>query len=191
MTPGVAAVIAGFVLFIAGTQNRNIVNVLLGRRDTNDYPVTAVPFGSMGTQNLNDLPSLSASPQTGSSSGDPISVIVSECNRIDALHSTYKYGGGHAGFSADGPWDCSGVWSYILHAAGLLKGVPLTSGLFASTWGVSGVGRNLTIWANAGHVFGIVNGRTFQTSRSNPGGGPGWTASRSTQGFRPRHIKGL
>lgn len=179
MTPAIAALVIGAILVIAAKDGRSPLDVALGRQ-TKDYP----------TIDTNTFGSLSPSPR-GDGSGDPLSTVISECNRIDALQLPYQWGGGHAGYPRNGPFDCSGAVSYVLHAAGLLKGPPLTSGLFATTWGTRGEGNHLTVWANAGHVFLEVNGRIWQTSHSNPGGGPGWTDQRSKVGFVPRHIKGL
>ncbi|MGI8622904.1 MAG: peptidoglycan endopeptidase, partial [Solirubrobacteraceae bacterium] len=99
----------------------------------------------------------------------------------------YVYGGGHGG--ASGGYDCSGSLSYALAAAGLVSG-PLTSGAFMS-WGAAGPGAHITVYANAGHAFMIVDGRRFDTSAIS-GGGTRWTsASRSTAGFVARHPPGL
>ena len=73
----------------------------------------------------------------------------------------YKYGGGHGRWNDSG-YDCSGSVSYALHGAGLL-GSALTSGGFMS-WGAPGKGRWVTIYANPGHVYMVVNGRRFDTT---------------------------
>jgi len=66
----------------------------------------------------------------------------------------------------------------------------LTSGGFMS-WGDAGPGRRITVYANGGHAFMIVDGRRYDTSALR-GGGTRWSsAMRSTAGFVARHPPGL
>ena len=79
--------------------------------------------------------------------------------------------------------------SYVLHGAGALSS-PLDSGSLMS-YGRPGKGRWITIYANRGHTFMVVNGRRFDTSMTGPGGtrwGPGM---RPTAGYTVRHPPGL
>ena len=65
-----------------------------------------------------------------------------------------------------------------------------TSAGFMS-WGDAGPGRRITVYANAGHAFMVVDGRRYDTSALS-GGGTRWTsAMRSTAGFVARHPPGL
>jgi len=99
----------------------------------------------------------------------------------------YVWGGGHGG--ASGGYDCSGSISYALAAAGLLDGALDSTGFMS--WGEAGPGRHVTIYANPGHAFMVVDGRRFDTSNLS-GGGTRWTSeSRSTAGFVARHPPGL
>ena len=82
-------------------------------------------------------------------------------------HKPYRLGGGHRSFR-DSAYDCSGSVSYLLHAAGALSS-PLDSGALAS-YGAPGPGRWITIYANAGHAYMVVNGRRYDTSMRGPGG---------------------
>lgn len=112
--------------------------------------------------------------------------VVAAANRIAT--TPYVWGGGHGG-SASGGYDCSGSVSYALAAGGLL-GSPLTSGGLMS-WGVAGVGQRITIYANGGHVYMVVDGRRFDTSALRSGG-TRWTSQmRSSAGFVARHPAGL
>ncbi|MCW3014652.1 MAG: Peptidoglycan-binding domain 1 protein [Solirubrobacterales bacterium] len=100
----------------------------------------------------------------------------------------YVYGGGHGSFTASG-YDCSGSVSYVLHAAGLLK-APLASGALA-TYGRPGRGKHVTIYANGGHAFMVVDGRRFDTIALKQTG-TRWSATiGSTQGYVARHPQGL
>jgi cell wall-associated NlpC family hydrolase len=124
--------------------------------------------------------------RTGGGDADGvIAKVVAAANQIAT--TPYVWGGGHGG--ASGGYDCSGSISYALAAGGLLSS-PLDSTGFMS-WGEAGPGSRITVYANAGHAFMIVDGRRFDTSALS-GGGTRWTSeSRSTAGFVARHPPGL
>ena len=103
-------------------------------------------------------------------------------------HMPYLYGGGHGSFTSSG-YDCSGSVSYVLHAAGALA-APLDSGQLAS-WGSTGPGRWITIYANGGHVFAVVNGRRYDTSGLSQDGSRWHHDIRSGGGYVVRHPSGL
>ncbi|HET6550974.1 MAG TPA: hypothetical protein VFG79_21090, partial [Solirubrobacter sp.] len=125
------------------------------------------------------------SPVPTGGGGDVVARVVAAANEIAS--TPYVYGGGHGGNS--GGYDCSGSISYALAAAGLL-GSPLDSTGFMS-WGEAGPGSRITVYANAGHAFMIVDGRRYDTSALS-GGGTRWTSTmRSTAGFVARHPPGL
>jgi peptidoglycan hydrolase-like protein with peptidoglycan-binding domain len=110
--------------------------------------------------------------------------IIAAGNKI--AKTPYIYGGGHGSFNDSG-YDCSGSVSYALHGAGLLD-EPMASGDFES-WGKSGAGKWVTIWANGGHMYMYVAGIRFDTSGADPSR---WQADkRSNSGFTQRHIAGL
>ena len=112
--------------------------------------------------------------------------VIRAGNRIARM--PYRYGGGHASFKDTG-YDCSGSMSYALHGGGLLSS-PLDSTGFMS-YGAPGRGRHITIYANPGHSFMIVNGRRFDTSGQYITGSRWQNASRSTAGYTVRHPPGL
>jgi cell wall-associated NlpC family hydrolase len=117
---------------------------------------------------------------------DAVARVIAAANEIAT--TPYVWGGGHGG-SASGGYDCSGSLSYALAAAGLVNG-SLTSGGFMS-WGEAGPGSRITVYANAGHAFMVVDGRRYDTSALR-GGGTRWSSSmRSTAGFVARHPPGL
>ena len=112
--------------------------------------------------------------------------VIAAGNRI--AHKPYKYGGGHGTFRDSG-YDCSGSVSYALHGGGLL-GRPRDSSGFMS-YGRPGRGKHITIYANPGHVYMVVNGRRFDTSARSSSGSR-WTGqARSTAGYTVRHPAGL
>jgi hypothetical protein len=113
-------------------------------------------------------------------------MLIRAANRI--AEADYRYGGGHRTFSDTG-YDCSGSISYALHGAGLLAS-PLDSTGFMS-YGSPGRGRHVTIYANAGHAFMVVDGRRYDTSAIGETGSRGTWTKRSGSGFVARHPPGL
>lgn len=118
-------------------------------------------------------------------------------DRIEALHLSYRWGGGHGSSPApaNGPFDCSSFVCRVLQEAGLDIST-MVSGALAS-WGDPGEGNEVTVYANAEHTFIAVrvNGewRYAGTSATNPGHGPGWISTPSASyraGFRKRHPRG-
>ena len=104
----------------------------------------------------------------------------------------YVYGGGHGSFVSAG-YDCSGTVSYALHG-GMLLASPLDSGEF-ETWGTSGRGQWISIYANGGHAYMNIAGIRLDTSSAgDPSGlqGPRWRPiRRSNRGYTVRHPLGL
>lgn len=115
---------------------------------------------------------------------------IQAANRI--VGKPYVYGGGHGGFESGG-YDCSGSVSYALHGAGLVSS-PMPSGPLMS-WGKSGRGKWITVYANGGHAFvHIANLRLDTSSEGDTGGGKGprWRPLlRSTGAYTARHPSGL
>jgi cell wall-associated NlpC family hydrolase len=100
----------------------------------------------------------------------------------------YKYGGGHGQWNDSG-YDCSGSVSYALHGAGLVSR-PRDSGEFMS-WGASGRGEWITIYAHGGHVYMMVAGIRFDTS-GRAEDGTRWHSTRaSREGYAVRHPSGF
>jgi cell wall-associated NlpC family hydrolase len=113
-----------------------------------------------------------------------IAAVIAAGNRIATL--PYRWGGGHASWEDTG-YDCSGSVGYALHGGGLLD-VTMTSGDLMS-YGESGPGVWITIYANRDHVYMVVAGLRFDTSGANPSR---WqAASRSSDGYAVRHPTGF
>ena len=116
-----------------------------------------------------------------------VAAAIESANRI--VGKPYKYGGGHGRWEDSG-YDCSGAMSYALHGAGLLDS-PLTSGDFMS-YGQSGRGSWITVYAHGGHGFLVIAGLRFDTGWNNAGRGPRWSDQmRPTDGYRVRHPSGF
>jgi cell wall-associated NlpC family hydrolase len=122
----------------------------------------------------------------GRGGGGRLQMIIRAANRI--AQADYRYGGGHRTFNDTG-YDCSGSISYALHGAGLLAS-PLDSTGFMS-YGSAGRGRHVTIYANAGHAFMVVDGRRYDTSAMGEAGSRWTWTKRSGSGFVARHPPGL
>jgi hypothetical protein len=107
------------------------------------------------------------------------------------LGKPYVYGGGHGRFNDRG-YDCSGLVSYAMHAAGLLKTPMSAPGFFR--FGTYGPGRWITLWVRSGHVFAVVGGLRLDTTPYPSRGveGPRWRPQlRDTAAFTARHPAGL
>jgi cell wall-associated NlpC family hydrolase len=112
--------------------------------------------------------------------------VIAAANRIATM--PYKYGGGHGQWNDSG-YDCSGSVSYALHGGGLLS-VALDSSQFMS-WGAPGRGRHITVYANPGHAYMVINGRRFDTSGRSQTGTRWQPTGRSSAGYTVRHPPGL
>ncbi|HEY2771130.1 MAG TPA: peptidoglycan-binding protein [Solirubrobacteraceae bacterium] len=100
----------------------------------------------------------------------------------------YVYGGGHGSFTSSG-YDCSGSVSFALHGGGLLRSPEDSSEL--ESYGSSGPGKWITIYANAGHAWMIIAGLRYDTAAQSSTGGNRWTtAGRSSSGYVVRHPTG-
>jgi predicted heme/steroid binding protein len=120
--------------------------------------------------------------------------VQSAIAAANAIHTLpYVWGGGHRTFFDSG-YDCSGAVSYVLHAAGMLAS-PMTSGGLASSWGVPGKGRWITVYGNAGHAYMVIAGKRYDTSsggdRWNQGSGPRWRKKkRAPVGYTQKYFPG-
>jgi Putative peptidoglycan binding domain len=122
----------------------------------------------------------------GGGGGGRLSRLVAAANRIAT--APYKYGGGHGTYHDSG-YDCSGSISYALHFAGLLRTPLNSSGLMS--YGEPGRGSHVTIYANAGHAYMVVDGRRFDTSAIRETGSRWTSTHRSSSGYVVRHPPGL
>lgn len=130
----------------------------------------------------------SGAPSAPSGNSDQDAIVARVIAAANEIATTpYVYGGGHGGTSSG--YDCSGSISYALAAGGLIS-APMASGPFMS-WGEPGEGKRITVYANAGHAYMVVDGRRYDTSALR-GGGTRWTSEmRSSAGFVARHPAGF
>lgn len=124
--------------------------------------------------------------QIPDSAPPPVQRAIRAANRISKR--PYCWGGGH-GTKSTRCFDCSGSLSYVLRAAGLLKGSRTSGGLMS--WGRRGQGTWITVYANRGHTFAIIAGLRWDTAAV-AGNGPRWSKKPvSTKRFVARHWAGL
>jgi peptidoglycan hydrolase-like protein with peptidoglycan-binding domain/cell wall-associated NlpC family hydrolase len=99
----------------------------------------------------------------------------------------YQWGGGHGSWQSNG-YDCSGSVSYALHGGGLINSPQDSSGL--ESYGESGPGKHITIYANSEHTFMVVNGKRFDTVAQAESGSRWSSSMTSTSGYVVRHPAG-
>jgi hypothetical protein len=124
-----------------------------------------------------------------------IKLVIAAANQI--VEKPYVYGGGHRPYRRgrlDRGYDCSGAVSHALHGGGFLRS-PLPSGALMS-WGRSGPGQWITVYAHGGHAYVVVAGYRFDTSLRDsdapgPASGPRWSRTlRTSSAFVARHPSG-
>jgi hypothetical protein len=115
-----------------------------------------------------------------------ISAVIRAGNRIAT--APYRYGGGHGSWTDSG-YDCSGSISYALHGGGLLRSSLDSTGFMS--YGRPGRGRHITIYANSGHAYMVVDGRRFDTSAVSQTGSRWTSTHRSPAGYVARHPAGF
>jgi hypothetical protein len=121
--------------------------------------------------------------------------VIAAANQI--VEKPYVYGGGHRPYRAgwlDRGYDCSGAVSHALHGGGFLES-PLPSGALMS-WGRTGPGGWITVYAAGYHAYVVVAGFRFDTSMHDadapgPATGPRWSKTlRRSAAFVARHPSG-
>lgn len=151
-------------------------------------PATWSVLGVSGQSTLHP-PHAHSTGSSGSSSSSGEGVVarvIAAANEIATR--PYVYGGGHGSFQSSG-YDCSGSVSYALHGGGLLSSPEDSSAL--ESYGESGPGSHITIYANAEHAFMVIDGRRFDTV-AQAETGTRWSSSMtSTGGYVARHPAGL
>ncbi|HYI35940.1 MAG TPA: peptidoglycan-binding protein [Thermoleophilaceae bacterium] len=128
----------------------------------------------------------SARGARGGGGDSRVAGVIAAANRIAG--TPYKYGGGHGSFNDSG-YDCSGSVSYALRGGGLIKAPQASSGLMS--YGAPGPGKRITVYANSGHAYMVIDGRRFDTSARSQTGNRWTSERRSTAGYVARHPVGL
>ena len=128
----------------------------------------------------------SAPGAASSSSEGVVARVIAAADEIATR--PYVYGGGHGSFISDG-YDCSGSVSYALHGGGLLSAPEDSTGL--ESYGESGPGRYITIYANAEHAWMTIDGRRYDTVALAEDGSRWGGPSDDGGGFVERHPAGL
>ena len=155
---------------------------------TADGIVGPATWRALGVRGARPVLRRKRSSSSSTRGGLPVRVrrAIRAANRI--AFKPYRLGGGHARFD-DTAYDCSGTISYVLHGAGVLRRTRDSTGFMS--YGRPGRGRWITIYANAGHAYMVINGRRFDTSMRGPGGSRWSDVMRSSAGYTVRHPPGL
>jgi cell wall-associated NlpC family hydrolase len=149
------------------------------KQELSQNGTNADPNQATLTSNLLAIPPINAPAQ--------VQAIINAGNEI--AHLPYVWGGGHMTYEDNG-YDCSGSISFVLAAAGLLKGTE-TAGQLMS-YGDAGPGKWITIYASAGHTFMYIAGLRFDTVALAETGSR-WSNRSADDGgaFVARHPPGL
>jgi hypothetical protein len=205
MTFGFALVLAGFILLDAGWKGTTPTGVLQGL--TQGKKGAGGVLAEIG-QGVTTSVSGSGGEEAATASGPHVkggkltpAGIASGVAKATAMSGKYPYvwGGGHSqiGKPSTGTsgsmlgYDCSGAVSAVLGAMGVLS-TPLVSGQLAS-WGESGPGKFVTVYANATHTFMNISGVWFGTGSDKQAnrGGPAWgNHDPELAAYSVRHPKG-
>jgi peptidoglycan hydrolase-like protein with peptidoglycan-binding domain len=150
----------------------------IGEHTTLHPPHAASPDTSAGGD--------STSSAGGGESSSVVQRVIAAADEIATR--PYVYGGGHGSFQSTG-YDCSGSVSYALHGGGLLSSPEDSSAL--ESYGESGPGRDITIYANAEHAWMVIDGRRFDTVAQQETGTRWSDSMTSTAGYVVRHPAGM
>src|SRR5947209_11992880 len=85
--------------------------------------------------------------------------VIAAANRI--TDKPYRYGGGHGSWNDSG-YDCSGSVSYALHGGSFI--IQPEDSTTLESFGSSGAGQWITVFANSGHAYLVVAGLRFDTA---------------------------
>jgi len=150
-------------------------------------PATWAVLGISNEETLTPPPSARSGGGEGGSEGSGVVAQVIAAGDEIATRP-YVWGGGHGSFISSG-YDCSGSVSYALHGGGLLSSPEDSTAL--ESYGEAGPGRHITIYANSGHAYMVVDGKRFDTIALSESG-TRWSSSMgSTAGYVVRHPAGL
>jgi peptidoglycan hydrolase-like protein with peptidoglycan-binding domain len=175
-----------------GSETESAVKRLQARHGlTVDGVVGPATWSVLGIKSEETLkpPHSALSSSSESSTGEGSSAIARVIAAGDEIATRpYVYGGGHGSFQSSG-YDCSGSVSYALHGAGLISAPEDSSDL--ESYGEAGPGKHITIYANSGHAFMVVDGKRFDTIALQETG-TRWSSSiESTSGYVVRHPAGM
>lgn len=168
-----------------GTLRKWVVDHTTVTPRTADTSTTTSSTASTPTPKATLVNGLAVAP---AGAPEVVQQVIAAANQIAT--TPYVYGGGHGSWDSSG-YDCSGSVGYALHGGGLLEQTEDSSQM--ETYGLSGAGKWITIWANAGHAYAKIAGLWFDTAaQSSSNGDDRWSTTRISpgSGFVERHPAG-
>jgi cell wall-associated NlpC family hydrolase len=164
--------VAGFGAVVDGDFGPATLTSVIGFERAHGFTPNGIVTLAVADALRNAVAAVEATPPTGNTrinpdgtatapAGAPAAVVqvVAAANSI--LDTSYCVGGGHGSWKSS-CYDCSGSVSFALHGGGLLSSSEDSTGL--ESWGESGPGRWITVYADASHAFMVVAGRAFDTA---------------------------
>jgi cell wall-associated NlpC family hydrolase len=140
-------------------------------------------LGSTGLTGLTGLAGTTLGATVPSAAGPASAQIGAMQTMANSLiGKPYIFGGGHADWSPQPGYDCSGFVSAVLHAGGYLSQPADTTSLPTQPGIASGPGQYVTIYDRAqpgehGHVIIEINGQFYESGgEAGPWGGGGGVA---------------
>jgi cell wall-associated NlpC family hydrolase len=141
---------------------------------------TGLAATGLGTTSGLAATSPSSLTATGATAATQVQAMQTMADSL--IGKPYIFGGGHADWSPQPGYDCSGFVSAVLHAGGYLSQPADTTSLPSQPGIVSGPGQYVTIYDRAqpgehGHVIIEINGQFYESGgETGPWGGGGGVA---------------
>jgi len=153
---------------------------------TLEKPLPARPEPNAGTEpagNASGEGLQGASPRTAQGA-------FNASDALSKLALPYVWGGGHQSGGLENPvgLDCSGSTCYVLHESGMFNGTAAIVSGELEKWGAPGKGKEMTVWANANHVFiefTIPGHGRAQMNTNGPQNGPRLYTLSQTMTYNP------
>lgn len=152
------------------------------------------------------LPEPTGTGETASGPSGTALAAFNASSTLSQMELPYLWGGGHqanglANVKKGGPGlDCSGSTCWVLAQAGMFKGSSAEDSGELEKFGEPGEGKEMTVWANANHVFiefMIPGHGRAQMNTNGPENGPRlytleqtmtFNPSPKSEGYVPRHT---
>ncbi|MEA2145212.1 MAG: hypothetical protein QOG59_799 [Solirubrobacteraceae bacterium] len=152
----------------------------IGTTSGTTLPSTGLGTTGLGSTGVAGTTSGATVPSAAGPASAQIGAMQTMANSL--IGKPYIFGGGHADWSPQPGYDCSGFVSAVLHAGGYLSQPADTTSLPSQAGIASGPGQYVTIYDRAqpgehGHVIIEINGQFYESGgETGPWGGGGGVA---------------